>query len=334
MKPKLAFIDHHYHRYTKRGNFLKEIFSTKFEVKHFYIKSDKDYPNNINEFDDFFCFQMLPPLSVLNKIKKKNIVWAPMYDSFHYPYNFRKTLWDIVEYFNIKVIFFSKKLKSYSLKNKINSIDLQYFVKNKKVTKNKSKLDILFWNRNSLKLADWIDIFDQKDINCIYYLGYKDSDNLITKNLNCRIKKIKSNFIKKNQFINFLKKTDVYICPRKKEGIGMGHVEAISYGKYLIAHNDATMNEYIINKKIGLLIDGKRQKVKKNLILSSKTYRERYALNGFKRYIDNQNQIYELFEKRINFNYNYMIESKIYISHFCLIVLWKIKSFLAKLKLI
>ena len=60
MKPKLAFIDHHYHRYTKSGNFLKEIFSTKFEVRHFYIKSDKDYPNNINEFDDFFVSKCFP----------------------------------------------------------------------------------------------------------------------------------------------------------------------------------------------------------------------------------------------------------------------------------
>lgn len=334
MKPKLAFIDHHFHKYTKSGDFLKKIFLEKFDVKHFYIKSDKDYYRDIYEFDNFFCFQMLPPLSVLKKIKKKNIVWAPMYDSLHYPYNFRKTLWDIVEYFNIKVIFFSKKLKSYSIKNKINHVDLKYFVKNKKIIKKNQKLDIFFWNRNSLELNDWIDVFDQKDINCIYYLGYKNTDDKIIKNLKCKIKKIKSNFIKKDQFENLLKKTDVYICPRKKEGIGMGHVEALSYGKYLIAFNDATMNEYILNNKIGFIIDDKNKKVSKKLILNSRSIREKYAINGYKKYIQNKNKIYKLFEKKVNFNQNHFIEFKINVSYIFLSINWKLRSILFKLKLI
>ena len=88
-----------------------------------------------------FLFPNAAPTICFKKIKK-NIVWAPMYDSLHYHYNFRKTLWDIVEYFNIK-LFFSKKLKSYSIKNKINHVDLKYFVKNKKIIK-KSEIRYFF----------------------------------------------------------------------------------------------------------------------------------------------------------------------------------------------
>ena len=60
MKPKLAFIDHHFHKYTKSGDFLKKIFLEKFDVKHFYIKSDKDYYRDIYEFDNFFVSKCCP----------------------------------------------------------------------------------------------------------------------------------------------------------------------------------------------------------------------------------------------------------------------------------
>ena len=33
----------------------------------------------------------------------------------------------------------------------------------------------------------------------------------------------------------------------------MAMIEALSYGKYLIANNDNTMNEYIKNKKIWIV---------------------------------------------------------------------------------
>ena len=122
--------------------------------------------------------------------------------------------------------------------------------------------------------------------------------------------------------------------PRKKEGIGMGHVEALSYGKYLIAFNDATMNEYILNNKIGFIIDDKNKKVSKKLILNSRSIREKYAINGYKKYIQNKNKIYKLFEKKINFNQNHFIEFKINVSYIFLSINWKLRSILFKLKLI
>ena len=54
--------------------------------------------------------------------------------------------------------------------------------------------------------------------------------------------------------------SNVFICPRLKEGIGMANVEAISLGKYLISNNDATMSEYIINDKIGIFYNNWKRK--------------------------------------------------------------------------
>ena len=50
--------------------------------------------------------------------------------------------------------------------------------------------------------------------------------------------------------MKLVKYSDVFISPRKQEGIGMSFLEAMSLGKYIIAINDSTMNEYILNKKL------------------------------------------------------------------------------------
>ena len=49
----------------------------------------------------------------------------------------------------------------------------------------------------------------------------------------------------------------MFLFVLEKEGIGMAQVEALANGKYLVGFNDATMNEYIINKKIGFLFNHK-----------------------------------------------------------------------------
>ena len=53
---------------------------------------------------------------------------------------------------------------------------------------------------------------------------------------------IKKKFLRKNEYYKLLKNTDIFISPRKQEGIGMSFVEAMSLGKYVIGFNDATMN--------------------------------------------------------------------------------------------
>ena len=65
-------------------------------------------------------------------------------------------------------------------------------------------------------------------------------------------------FLPKEEYLNRLSKCEIVIAPRMKEGIGMAFLEAMAMGKCIVAHDDATMNEYIQDGKTGILRDFRR----------------------------------------------------------------------------
>ena len=149
MKEKLAFIDHEYHKKTKSGDFLRKILSKEYKITNFWVKKDLKIPQKAFVYNNFFFFQIFPRFSFLNKTFKRNIMWAPMYDSPLDPIGFSQLLWDIVKFYGIKVISFSQTISFDAKKNQIKTLNLKYFKKkiiNKKTKKKKnSKLNILFW---------------------------------------------------------------------------------------------------------------------------------------------------------------------------------------------
>jgi len=52
-----------------------------------------------------------------------------------------------------------------------------------------------------------------------------------------------------------LKEPGIYIAPRLKEGIGMAFLEQMAMGKCVVAHGDATMDEYIVDGKTGIIVN-------------------------------------------------------------------------------
>jgi hypothetical protein len=258
MKSKIAFIDHHYHTKTKSGDFLRELLLLNFKIDNYWINSNLKFDDKIFAYEKLFFFQILPSFNDLKKLKNKKIIWAPMYDSPHYPYGYSWILWKIVEYFDIKAISFSKKITD-QIKNKninINYISLKFHKKNR-YAKINNKINIFFWNRGDIKIADWIETVDLKKINKIYYLNL---DKIQPEKIDSRIKEkfliIKKKFLDQKSFFKLLMKSEIFVSPRKKEGIGMAQVEALSLGKYLLAFKESTMDDYILNKKIGIFFSG------------------------------------------------------------------------------
>ena len=251
MKNTLAYVDHNYHIKTKSGDFLREIFKSKFKLKNYWIGKDMIFEKQLFSYKNIFFFQILPSTKILKRFKNKNIMWAPMYDSPHFPYGFSDHFWKIIKYYDIKVLCFSNRLKKQLIKHKINHLNLKYFKKPKGVTNVQKKLKIFFWDRGDLEVDDWINQLKFDDIDIIYYLTFQKNKKIhLSKEIKKKIKVIKKNFLAKEKFLNLIKKSDIFICSRKKEGIGMAQIEAISMGKYLIGTKDSTMEDYIVNKKI------------------------------------------------------------------------------------
>jgi len=300
MKKKLAYIDYWHHEYTKSNDFLKEELAKEFEITNFWWSKYSKIPiNEIKKFDNIFFFQVIFPYRIIKKLGKKNIVWAPMYDGINIRNNFFNwVFWRQMFDINIKILSFSEKIKSYCNKNSIEYLHLQYFNEpTKNICKVNYPFSILFWFRGDLKLNDWINIFDSKDIKKIYYIDIPDPgktseiiDKKIIEKYNIEI--IKKEFEKsKKKFLNYLSDVDIFIAPRKKEGIGLPLIEAISYGKYVIGFDDATMNEYITNKKIGALFKNDIIELSKNDIIDNTQFRYDYAVQKYELWLKDKNKI-------------------------------------------
>ena len=304
VKKKLAFVDHNYHKNTRSGDFLREIFSEYFIIDDYWwsLKEEKKLIDYLKIYEDIFFFQSLIPSYDLLKLKGKNLMWAPMYDNLSFDWKY----WKKIKYVNIKLLCFSKKIKLHVDKLGCHNIGLKYFIRPKNIEFKipQKTLNIFFWYRNDLKLNDWIDLFNLNMINKIIYLERPDpgrKSEHIDKTIldKYKIEIIKKSFLPKNQYIEYIKNCDVFISPRKQEGIGMGFLEAISMGKYIVANNDSTMNEYITDKKIGFFIDKKNEKkIDYNDIINNVNHRIQFAKNGYLQWFKQKNEIINFFSSK------------------------------------
>jgi hypothetical protein len=61
----------------------------------------------------------------------------------------------------------------------------------------------------------------------------------------------------KEEILEIIKKCDIYIAPRLEEGIGQSFLEGLAAGLCVVAPNNGTMNEYLVDGVNGLLYNPK-----------------------------------------------------------------------------
>ena len=240
--------------------------------------------------------------------------------------------WKQISNLGIKVLKFSDKISDNIKNEKIDSLKLNYYLKPNIISsfKNQSKLNIFFWDRGRIKLEEWLNLFNKKDINEILYFPKPDPGQKIDKINNIyflkeyNLKIIEKNFMPKNEFISIMEKYNVFIAPRKKEGIGISIVEALSRGIYIVGYNDSTMNEYILNDKIGFIFDKEtKDKINLNHVIKNYDFRNENAQINHNKWQEDKKKIIPLLEKE-----THNVKK---IHFFLLFLLDDIKFFLKKL---
>jgi glycosyltransferase involved in cell wall biosynthesis len=307
-KKRLAYVDYWSHKYTKSGDFLREIFSEEFEITDFWWKpNEKISLNEINKFEYIFFFHVMFPHQIMKKLSEKKIMWAPMYDALNFRNSFfRSIFWKQITNLGIKVLKFSDKITESIGKEEVDSLKLNYFIKpnfSSSITQ-QTKLNIFFWDRGRIKIDDWLYLFDQEEINQIVYFPQPDpgkkivkNDNLIKKK-NYNINLIDKKFLPKSVYLSLFEKCNVFIAPRKKEGIGITIVEAISKGMFIVGYNDSTMNEYVSDKKIGFIFDEKtKEKINAKYIIENYEHRKKYAELSYNKWIQSKKKIIPLLKE-------------------------------------
>ena len=130
-KKRLAYVDYWSHKYTKSGDFLREIFSEEFEITDFWWKPNDKIPlNEINKFEYIFFFHVMFPHKIMKKFIKQKIMWAPMYDSLNFRNSFFKSIfWKQISNLGIRVLKFSDKITESIGREEVDSLKLNYFIK-------------------------------------------------------------------------------------------------------------------------------------------------------------------------------------------------------------
>lgn len=301
MKEKIAFITHPYHRKTKSCNFMIDYLNEFYDVEVIY--NDSEEINDISSFQHVdntykaaIFWQIFPLNDSCNKIKNDNIILFPMFDHI-WNWNFEK--WSYCK--NIKIVCFSKKLHTKLQKAGFNSMHIQYFTKPKEFcTGNKN--EALFWQRLSSLNFKTVKQILPKGIKLHLHKAVDPTNEYVKPSAEEEKEygiTYSSWFDNKQEMIDLVNSKSIYIAPRFKEGIGLSFIEAMAQGKAVIAHYEATMNEYIVHGKTGYLCDfEKPQMIDLSNIEQVQKNAYEYMRNGYARWQKNKKSIIDFVEKK------------------------------------
>jgi glycosyltransferase involved in cell wall biosynthesis len=261
---KIVFIGHSYHTKTKSADFLVDYLKEFYDVQVILDESwiGKSFPD-LSFIDESYLgvifFQMLPQKSVMDKIKNDNLLHFPMYD---HSCRFSLRFWD--GYRNLKIINFSKTMHDQLNSWGFESIYLQYFPKPCDFTPGKND-EVFFWQRlSNINIKNISKLFGTGNYKIHLHRaidpgnGFVQPSRILEKRFNITYSDW---FEDKSEILDLIKQKGIYVAPREFEGIGMSFLEAMAMGKAVVAVDNPTMNEYIIDKDNGYLFDPRNPKV-------------------------------------------------------------------------
>ena len=295
---KIVFFDHVFHKKSESSNFFLDILRTLGNVEVYYwdfSKQEEDslLKNNFIKDSDLLVFwQILPPTSFLSKINHDNILLIPMYDACC-TLTYRK--W--YAYRKCHFICFSKKLYNVFCRLGVHSLYLQYVpvIAKMEINKERSRHDGLkaFVWRRSLSLNVDCLFRSLKDIGVktIIFRDLPDaslSDEYRDKVFDgINVRYVNKWFATHEDYLESILTCDVYVAPRLYEGIGLSFLEAMGLGLCVMAPDQPTMNEYIIDGYNGVLFKSFKSLGKKKLnILAIK----KQAKESYQQYLNRWNQ--------------------------------------------
>ena len=232
---KFLFIDHECHRVTASADFFVEILRSAFAVsERRYQKTYRTGAQAAMRGQDGAVVWEFPVARNRFYFPGKVNVFVPMYD------NEWGSVWQWrrIAASGMGVVSFCEKVSAHARRCGVeNLLDVRYFPDPAALPQAAGDPKRVFlWERGGVSREQAGKMFPASD-------GYE----LVVKGVN--------EFLPYAEYQARLASCGVVIAPRRKEGIGMAFLEAMAMGKCVVAHNDATMNEYIVDGESGILVD-------------------------------------------------------------------------------
>ena len=224
-----------------------------------------------------------------------------MYDG---SFNASNDFW--YSYRNVKIINFSKTLHNKLLNMGLDSHYIQFFPEHNESFRKGDNKSIFFWHRISCININLITkLFSKIKIDNIHiHKAIDPMQQYIEPEDKVPFKIEYSEWYEnKKDMIKDIEKSQIYIAPRKLEGIGMSFLEAMALGRCVVAPNLPTMNEYIEHNKNGILYDIDNVASLDNFDayeLGKNAFD--YIKNGRKKWENDKNNILNWIEEPVNLN--------------------------------
>lgn len=232
---KLLFIDHVCHKATHSFDFLADILRRMFVVtEHHYSRFYRTGAERAMENQDIGLVCEFPISRRRFYFPGRRSVFVPMYDNEWGSYwQWRRIAWS-----GMGVVSFCEKVTRHARRCGVrNLLDVRFFPDPKTLPQEPGDPKKVFlWERGDISRQVAEALFPPAD-------GY----SFVVKGAN--------DFWPRGQYLDTIASCGIVIAPRCKEGIGMAFLEAMAMGKCVVAHDDATMNEYIVDGVNGVLFD-------------------------------------------------------------------------------
>ena len=232
---KLLFIDHEMHRTTQSARFFVDLLRKDFDVTELaYARFYRTGAAAAMRGQDAAVVWEFPIARGRFFFLGKVNVFVPMYD------NEWGSVWQWrrLAASGTGVVSFCGKVSAHARRCGVrNLLDVRYFPDPAALPPAAGDPKKVFlWERGGLSRAQAEVLFPASDG---YELVVKGADE----------------FLPRAAYLARLASCGVVVAPRRKEGIGMAFLAALAMGKCVVAHDDATMNEYIEGGASGLLVD-------------------------------------------------------------------------------
>jgi FkbM family methyltransferase len=251
---KVLFIGHEYHVAAQSTEFLTDEIGKHFDLTtDVYNESNFLDITNQDNYSIIILFQKLPTPEIYNKIVCRNIIFFPMYDE-HAEVGYE--YWN--QYKGLKVINFSKTIHERLIKWGFDSTYVQYFTPYSKYYK--GDLDKAYFRQRVTDInISTVEKLLGTQISKIHLHRAVDPGHTYIKPNKRQEKKYKFTysdwFPTRAPTQEILKDCGILIASRRREGIGLIFLEAMAMGKAVIAPNEPTTNEYIVDGVNGYLYD-------------------------------------------------------------------------------
>jgi Glycosyl transferases group 1 len=252
VRVKIALLDQSFHKKTRSSLFFLDVLRPLGTIDHFFVDIN-DLGEVTDENFDLIILWQTEFCAPYFLARGKRTVIVPMYDACaHMP----EIYWRAMA--GAQVISFCRRLHVRMLECGLESIYLQYFPDPSaiQIVEDFSNLRGFLWQRRprqgfNSRLGSRLCGSSLATLHV--HLAADDGDNdreMIPPDVTTSEWAADSSV-----YLARMRTANVFFAPRATEGIGMANLEAMAHGMCVVAHDDATANEYLVNQENGYLYD-------------------------------------------------------------------------------